>query len=375
MMGGLQGKTALTAYVAAALLQSGETIGAAKAVAYLESQISTISDAYAMALISYALELAQSPKAADAIQKLMGIAKENQNGFYWGEDIVPLPVPLPSKQGPVAGFAPGFMPPRPNRTVSIETTAYAVMALTLAKDNLDAGRAVKWLVSQRSAYGGYGSTQDTVVSLEALTKYATGPRAGVDLTVSVQSGSTVIKELKLNTANYDVLQIVELPIDKDIAVKVNGKGEAVGQLVTRYNLPEATPETAHDILKIDVGYDVTSVAVNDTLTVSATVSYNPPEPVEAGMVVVDISVPTGFAPVNESIDKAIAANKLFKRYDIAGRKVIFYIENLFPGDKVTFSFDAVALYPVKAKGVASTAYSYYKPEISAETLGQDVMVK
>jgi hypothetical protein len=34
-----------------------------------------------------------------------------------------------------------------------------------------------------------------------------------------------------------------------------------------------------------------------------------------------------------------------------------------------------ALYPVKAKGVVSQAYSYYKPEIRGETLGKEVTVR
>ena len=34
-----------------------------------------------------------------------------------------------------------------------------------------------------------------------------------------------------------------------------------------------------------------------------------------------------------------------------------------------------AIYPVKAKGVASQAYSYYQPEIKGETLGQDIIIK
>jgi len=34
-----------------------------------------------------------------------------------------------------------------------------------------------------------------------------------------------------------------------------------------------------------------------------------------------------------------------------------------------------ALYPVKAKAVSSRAYSYYSPEISGQTLGQDVTVR
>ena len=38
MLGGLQGKDALTAYTAIALIEAGETVSASKAVAYLESQ-------------------------------------------------------------------------------------------------------------------------------------------------------------------------------------------------------------------------------------------------------------------------------------------------------------------------------------------------
>ncbi len=114
--------------------------------------------------------------------------------------------------------------------------------------------------------------------------------------------------------------------------------------------------------------------MDDIVKVSATLEFNPPEPAEAGMIVLDISVPTGFAPVTESIDEAVAKDKRLKRYDIAGRKVIFYVENMKLGDKVSLSFDVRALYPVKAKGVTSQAYSYYKPEIKGETLSKDMTV-
>jgi hypothetical protein len=46
-----------------------------------------------------------------------------------------------------------------------------------------------------------------------------------------------------------------------------------------------------------------------------------------------------------------------------------------PGDKLAFSFKVKALYPVKAKGVTSQAYSYYKPEIRGETLSKDITVR
>jgi hypothetical protein len=47
---------------------------------------------------------------------------------------------------------------------------------------------------------------------------------------------------------------------------------------------------------------------------------------------------------------------------------------MMPGDRVAFSFYVMAQYPVKAKAVASQAYSYYKPEIWGETLGEDMVV-
>jgi hypothetical protein len=66
---------------------------------------------------------------------------------------------------------------------------------------------------------------------------------------------------------------------------------------------------------------------------------------------------------------------LFKRYDISGRKVIFYIDGLKAGAELSFSFKVKAVYPVKAKGVTSSAYAYYQPEYRGESLSQDITVK
>lgn len=91
------------------------------------------------------------------------------------------------------------------------------------------------------------------------------------------------------------------------------------------------------------------------------------------MVVLDISIPTGFVPVVDSVAGVVEREKTIKRYEVAGRKVIFYIENMFAGERISFSFDVQAMCPVRAKGVTSRVYSYYKPEISGETLGEGVV--
>jgi CD109 antigen len=356
IFGGLKGKDALTAYTAIALMEYGEETSSARAVGYLEGMLNELDDPYTVAVTAYALELAGSDRSDDAYQMLMELAIEGEDGLHWGSggDVIEQEYPM------------GY-----NRSADIETTAYATLALIKHGDAFNASRAAKWLVSQRNAYGGFGSTQDTVVALQALTEYSTGTRADVDLTITIEtSGSTI--EKRITEENFDVLQIVEVPIDDQIKITASGEGEAVCQVVRRFNLPQA--EDGEGVLKINVDYDTTEVEVNDLVTVSVELEFAPPEPMEAGMIVLDISVPTGFTPVVESIAQVVDEDKNIKRYEIAGRKVIFYIENMLSGDSLSFSFQVQAMFPVKAKGVSSQAYSYYQPEIKGETLSEAITV-
>ena len=118
MMGGVQGKTALTAYVAIALMEAGETSASAKAIDYLEGELAGIDDPYTMAIVAYALELAQSPSRDQAHDQLMAMAEEDDDGLHWGgEGLVPLqeqPEPSPCRSGSSrSGRAP---PSRPRAT-------------------------------------------------------------------------------------------------------------------------------------------------------------------------------------------------------------------------------------------------------------------
>ncbi|MBE9477955.1 MAG: hypothetical protein IMY81_01775 [Chloroflexi bacterium] len=355
ILGGLQGKNALTAYVAIALLEAGEKVSSGKAIDYLEGELGEIDDAYTMAITAYALELAQSDESDDAYRMLMEMAQEDEDGLHWGDSVDSSPQE----------------PWESNQSAEIETTAYATLALIKHGDAFNTSRAAKWLVSRRNAYGGFGSTQDTVVSLQALVEYSTDAQADVNLTVEVRADG-FSKVLKVTEQNYDLLQIIELPVNENFEIEVTGKGEAIAQVVKRFNLPETEPEG--EIISINVDYDTTQVEVDDLVTVSVDLAFNPPQPVEAGMIVLDVSIPTGFEAVTESIAEVVEKEASIKRYDIAGRKVIFYIENMLAGDSISFSFQVRAKYPVKAKGVCSQAYSYYQPEIKGETLSEDITV-
>jgi CD109 antigen len=365
MMGGVQGKTALTAYVAVALMEAGDTSASAKAIDYLEGELDGIDDPYTMAIVAYALELAESPSRDQAHDQLMAMAEEDDDGLHWGGD-EPMPLEQEEEPEPMPG-----MFPEARQSTAIEATGYATLALNTHGDRLNAARAARWLVTRRNAYGGFGSTQDTVVALQALTEHAAGAASDVDLTVTVEAGGQS-QQVTINGSNFDVLQVLDVPAGAQVNVRAEGKGEVVVQHVARFNLPQAQEQG--EIFDIDVDYGTEQVEVDDTITVDVNVQFNPPEPMKAGMVVLDVAVPTGFEPVSESIEEAVAGEPRMKRYDVAGRKVIFYIEDMEPGDSIAFSFEARALYPVQAKGVASQAYSYYKPEWRGETLGGEIAV-
>ncbi len=384
MMGGGQGQTALTAYVAVALREAGDDATSARAIRWLEGQLASMVDPYALALTAYALGLARSAQATSARQRLLDLAQSSDEGLSWGEG----PQARPGQATPTPGgvVRPGQpLPPDRGRSAATETTAYAALALLAGGDTLNAGRAIRWIASRRGAKGGFGSTQDTVVALQALTTAATASRTDIDATVTIVAGS-FRKEVRITPENADVLQVVELPGEAaSVTLETCGKGQPIGQVVGRYNLP-AAEVAAQSAFQLAVKYGAEEIATNDLLNVSATARFTPPlppavtipgtaqAPITAGMVVIDVAVPTGFAPERSSLEALAKRTAKLKRWDIAGRKVLFYIEDMVAGETLTLAFQARALYPVRAQAVTSQAYAYYRPEWRGESLGGKVVV-
>jgi CD109 antigen len=372
LFGGLSGNIALTAFVAIALHEAGDSEGAGAAVAYLEGQLDNVDDDYGVALLAYALGLTGSARAGDALSELMDRAKESPEGIHWGDELMPLepgmadgdeePGVLPGKPGPFTS------PP----SAAIETTGYAALALLTAGDRLNAASAVRWLTSRRNAFGGFGSTQDTVVALQAITTAAALARDDIDATVFLMTGDWS-RDAQIDAENADILQIFQIPAGGELTIETSGNGQVMGQVVRRYNLPDAA-EADLSVFDLRVDYSSGNVAVDDTIDITARIRFTPPEPMLAGMIVLDVAIPTGFAPVEETIDALIAESSKLKRWELAGRKVIFYIEDMEPEEELTLAFEARALYPVRAQPVASQVYAYYKPSWRGESLGGRLVV-
>ncbi|HPO99485.1 MAG TPA: alpha-2-macroglobulin family protein [bacterium] len=343
LVGGQNGNLALSAFVTMALLEYGHADPALvkKAVSYLESQITAEKmDSYVLSLITYALMKAGSPAADTALEKLIGQAIVDGNGTHWE--------------------------PHP-----IETTGYAAMALT-AKNRVEAQSALRWLAAQRNSLGGYGTTQDTVVALKALTAAAVTQSRNLDARVEVIVNGQSVKTFTLNEANFDVLQALELAPADQITLKSSGKGTVMYQILHAFNIPVFLEPVGQDML-LTVKYSTDHIQVDDIVDVQVTVNYMGIEK-KTSMAIVDVSVPTGFSVLADSLNRVRGIQGV-SRIEQAGRKIIFYLESLTSGEPFEFAFQVKADMPVKVDSGTSAAYLYYKPETRAETGGVSLIVE
>jgi CD109 antigen len=369
MMGGVSGSYALTAYVTLALDEYGFTspVVMADAQKYLEDNLADQDDPYALAIGTLALQKLESPFADEGINELLVISKQDDDGTYWGYGDGA--VPLPYEHGGYNYIAPS--------SKNVETTAYATLALIEAK-NPTASSSLKWISAQRNSNGGFSSTQDTVMAFRALMSAAASAGRDIDATVTVIADGNKVKSVGVNSQNFDVVQIIEIPKgSSEVKLELEGTGDLNYQLVRRFNIILPDVIRQHEI-ELDVEYDSTDVAVNDIVTVDTRVKYNGIRGIDSsvtssGMMIVDIAVPTGFTPVSSSLE-ALKGAAIITRYEIAGRKIILYIDDMQAGEEINFEIQVKALFPVKAIVSESKAYSYYNPEVVAESKGMNVTV-
>ena len=127
-------------------------------------------------------------------------------------------------------------------------------------------------------------------------------------------------------------------------------------------------------LQLKVVYAAEHIQTDDLVDVNVSVLYSGEEKT-TGMSIVDISIPTGFSVVQETLDKLQKSSANFKRIDVAGRKVVFYLDHFDSGKALDFTFQVKALFPVKADTGASSAYLYYDTKTRGEAPGKPIIVE
>ncbi|CAG0894419.1 unnamed protein product [Darwinula stevensoni] len=218
LQGGLEGEdsgttTALSAFVLVSLMESGVTLAPSfKENAVFCLKANTNPSTYALAVSTYAFLLAgEKDLGAASMDRLLQRAKE-KDGLLWWEA---------SSKGA-------------SDAVDIETTAYGILSLVTLNRVGDSARAlsaVRWIASKRNSNGGFTSTQDTVMALQALARYSAHVGLGtVNMDVLLSNSSGWEHAFSLSNSNRLVQQMISIPtLPSEITINAAGDGCALVQ--------------------------------------------------------------------------------------------------------------------------------------------------
>ncbi|XP_073698366.1 complement C3-like [Garra rufa] len=356
MVGGVRGEDAdasLTAFVLIAMQEGREICvnvvnslheSIRKAVSFLEGRLPKLTNPYAVAMTSYAM--ANENKLNKDI--LMRHSTKGEAGRSWTV-------------------------PREHYH-SLEATAYAVLALVKAKDFDKAGEAVHWLNRQRSYYGGYGTTQATIIVFQAVAEYRTQVKDQLNFNLDVElsvPGRRRPERWTFKRDNRHLTRSDRMDINKEFTVTARGTGTATLSVMTVYYARPAEK-------KSDCAFfDLTVKMENDPETKQGAIeSYNftmeffyKNDKTDATMTILDIGLPTGF-DVEENDLKVLSTGKerYIQKYEknkvLSERgSLILYLDKVSHKvtEKIAFTMNK-KLNVGLLQPAAVTIYEYYSPD-------------
>uniref|UniRef100_A0AAX7TH07 Alpha-2-macroglobulin-like n=1 Tax=Astatotilapia calliptera TaxID=8154 RepID=A0AAX7TH07_ASTCA len=339
MKGGVSDEVTLSAYVTAAFLEmntSQHDPVMIQSLACLKESLSDLSNTYTTALLAYVFTLAGDVETrAHLLQHLDTVAVREGGFLYWSQTAA-----------------------ETSASLSVEISSYVLLAkLSASPTAEDLGYAsgiIRWLTGQQNYYGGFSSTQDTVVALQALALYST-------LVFSAEGWSTVTVQAPSSQLTFDVNQGNKLLYQEEALQDVSGKyrlevkGTACAsvQISATYNIP--TPA------------DVTTLSVKVHLEVNTSESARPKFTVYSGkeettnMVILDIKMLSGFSPDPESL-KSLKRGLLVSRVEQKEDHVLVYLEELSKDTPISHSLEIIQELPVdNLKPAVVKIYDYYQP--------------
>lgn len=196
---------ALTAFVTIAFIEnqvgsSGKyTNTINKGLDYIARNIDEGESTYTIALCSYALQLAKHTSKQSAFNLLDARSKSKDGKKWWAID-----TPINETKNPWTKLP---------RSVDIETTAYAL--LTFIEANLldDATPVLNWLLDQQNSMGGFASSHDTVVGLQALYKLVTKLSINTNMQIDFTYKKQESNKFNINRQSAMILQTMPVSVN------------------------------------------------------------------------------------------------------------------------------------------------------------------
>ncbi|XP_051962630.1 alpha-2-macroglobulin-like [Xyrauchen texanus] len=354
MKGGVNDNVTMTAYITASLLELETPVTdpvVSKGLSCLRSIIGNLKNTYTTALLAYTFSLAgETDTRQTLLKELDSVAISDGGHLHWSQDA--------SKDA--------------SDSLAVEISSYVLLAVLTAEsvttaDLGYANRIVSWLVKQQNAYGGFSSTQDTVVALQALSLYASK--------VFSSDGSSTVTVLSAgDNHHFDVNQdnkllYQERPLHNvpgKYSIEVKGSTCVSVQMALFYNIPTPGENKTLSIEATTEGDCEQSSSQNFML--KFTVKYDG-SLAKTNMVIVDIKLLSGF-----TADTSLLGNPptgifvpLVERVDTKDDHVIVYLKELEKYIPMNYQIQLKQVVPVQnLKPAVIKVYDYYQTSDQSE---------
>lgn len=243
-----------------------------------------------------------------------------------------------------------------SRDISLRVEAMSLYALALMRDHRPDMGTVTELISKilaAKSYYGYGSTQGTVLALQAITEYTklTGEKArSTDIRLTV-NGRTVVSDDSIAALLHtgENAAAVEYP-DKERGVPFN--------LEVSYNtLTPPTSEKAELLLNTFISNIQPHVGETVRLEISVSNRKDSLQP----MAIAKIGIPAGLSLQPWQL-KELMEKKQVAYYELFDNYLVLYWMGFAGKETKKVELDLKAEIPGNYKGKASNVYLYYTPE-------------
>jgi hypothetical protein len=352
----------LTSYIAWALGRSDpHAPEVKKALAYLRKSESKLDTPYLRALAANAL--ACEPEDAVLARLVARLEADRQEG----RDGVSCWFASP---GQSITFGEGG-------SLTIETTALAVLAMRRSgKHAATVDRTVRHLARTRTSNGGWGSTQATVLALQALVPAAGDFRKGEPTNFTIMVNGKEVSAGTIDPKNNDLLQQFDLTEHlrsghNEVVVRPEKKTVSMVQVVARHYQPWERPPR-EGALQMEIAHDRTRLTLADT--VRATLTLRQMGKNGAPLVTAEVGLPPGFNVSSSDFEALVKAGRI-QKFEMAAGRVLLYLDGLRPGGMEKFTYTLTPKYPLKVQVPPSVAYEYYTPSRRALAAPVELVVE
>uniref|UniRef100_A0A8C2YY12 Alpha-2-macroglobulin-like n=1 Tax=Cyclopterus lumpus TaxID=8103 RepID=A0A8C2YY12_CYCLU len=325
MKGGVSDEVTLSAYITAAFLEMNTSVDVMKrSLSCLRESFGDLSNSYSTALLAYVFTLAGDTEARAHLLEHLDSVAIRQGFLHWAQK--------------ASGTS---------TSLSVEISSYVLLAkLSASPTNEDLGYAahiVRWLAGQQNYRGGFSSTQDTVVALQALALYSAlvfSPGGSSAVTVQTPSGQLMFEVNQNNKLLYQETELHDTT--GKFSLEVKGTTCAVMQLPVDWKL----------------GFRLTLVLFCLCLRYSG-------EENTTNMVILDIKMLSGFVPDPESL-KSGTERRCSPRVDAHG--VVCFSQQLLRDTPIFYRLDLIQELRVQnLKPAVVKIYDYYQPGDQRDT--------